>query len=455
MAGCNTPVVSDVEMLTPISDQSTPTITPSDTPGEKTLIIYDDDGSRDGMAALLYLLSIPEISIEAVNISYGEAHPEQYIQLIGYALESVGVLDVPLGAGQDAPLAGGNPFPDWLRQLGENFWDYQLPITNKVYPYQNAPELMVSIINNESEPVTIFLSGTFTNLAQALRIDPAIKENITAVYFMGGAVHVPGNITNLIPDSSNKVAEWNIIADPQAAKEVFAAGLNMYMIPLDATNQVIHTKEETLSWHEGDEKANFVADLYDIMFDDYGLPSVEIFDQTAAVIMVQPDLCSFEFLSLDVITDDGDTLGQTIVVPNGAPNIHVCLEPDVARVKKHLDEIYSSNLEPQETPSIDPIAGTWSGSAWNNDFELQVTITVEETCQLGEVCGRFDIPIASCSGTLTWVGMDGEIYQFQAGDKTSGCGEGIDYLIPQKDGTVMYISRGNYGETEGILERER
>ena len=105
LAGCNTPVVSDVEMLTPISDQSTPTITPSDTPGEKTLIIYDDDGSRDGMAALLYLLSIPEISIEAVNISYGEAHPEQYIQLIGYALESVGVLDVPLGAGQVTPPA--------------------------------------------------------------------------------------------------------------------------------------------------------------------------------------------------------------------------------------------------------------------------------------------------------------------------------------------------------------
>jgi len=359
-AGCNTSAESDVEPPSPISDQATPSTNPSDsqieaaestTPGEKTLLIYDDDGSRDGMAALLYLLSIPEISIGAVNISYGEAHPEQYIQLIGNALESVGVLDIPLGAGQDAPLAGGNPFPDWLRQLGENFWDYQLLKTNKVYPYQNAPELMVSIINNETKPVTIFLSGTFTNLAQALRIDPAIKEKIAAVYFMGGAVYVPGNITNLSPDSSNKVAEWNIIADPQAAKEVFAAGLNMYMIPLDATNQVIHTKEETLSWHEGDKKAIFVADLYDIMFDDYGLATVEIFDQTAAVIMVQPDLCGFEFLSLDVVTDDGDTLGQTVVVPNGEPNIHVCLEPNVAQIKQHLDEIYSIPSNPQGTPS--------------------------------------------------------------------------------------------------------
>jgi len=462
-AGCNTPAVSDTEMLPPKSDQSTPTITPSDeqtkalesvTPDDKTLIIYDDDGSRDGMAALLYLLSIPEISIEAVNISYGEAHPEQYIQLIGSALESVGVLDIPLGAGQDTPLAGGNPFPDWLRQLGENFWDYQLPMTNKVYPYQNAPELMISIINIQSEPVTIFLSGTFTNLAQALRIDPTIKENITAVYFMGGAVYGPGNITNLIPESNNKVAEWNIIADPQAAKEVFEAGLKMYMIPLDTTNQIIHTKEETLSWHEGDQKAIFAADLYDIMFDDYGLPTVEIFDQTAAVIMVQPDLCSFEFLSLDVITDDGDTLGQTIVVPDGEPNINVCLEPDVVAVKNHLDDIYSTNFEPQETPSIDPIVGTWSGLATNNDFQLHVSITINEACKIGEMCGRFDITNAACSGTFTWIGMDGDLYQFEAGDKTSGCGEGVDYLIPQEDGTIKYISRGDYGETEGILQRD-
>ena len=49
--------------------------------------------------------------------------------------------------------------------------------------------------------------------------------------------------------------------------------------------------------------------------------------------------------------------------------------------------------------------------------------------------------------------MDGELYQFQAGEKTAACGEGIDYLVPQTDGTIMYISRGDYGETKGILQR--
>ena len=460
LTGCGTPTQEPIPIIIPTSlptlsstAVSTMTVEPT-SPANKTLLIYDDDGNRDGMAALIYLLINPDFSVEAICISYGEAHPEIFIQHVGRVLDDLGFQDIPLGAGQDTPLVGGTPFPDWLRQISDNFFDYPLPNADETYPFQNAPELMVSTINQNSEPVTIFLSGPFTNLAQALRIDPHIRENIKAVYFMGGAVYSPGNITNLILDSSNSVSEWNIIADPQAAKEVFEAGLDMYMIPLDATNQVMLRIEDTISWHNGSEKADFVADLFDIMFINYGFESYEIFDLTAAVLTVKPELCVFQKLHLDVITDDGNTLGQTIVVPNREPNIHVCLEPNVAQVKQNLNESFSSTIKPPEIPSIDPLVGTWTGSALNNGFEMQVSITIEKTCQLGQVCGRFNIPTASCSGTLIWVGMDGELYQFQAGDKTAGCGEGIDYLVPQKDGTVMFISRGDYGETIGILQRE-
>ncbi|MBN1449784.1 MAG: nucleoside hydrolase [Anaerolineales bacterium] len=319
---------------------TTPTGTPTSLP-KKMLLLYDDDGSRDGMGALLYLLSYPHISIQAINISYGEAHPKLYIQHVGRVLDNLGIDDIPLGAGQDMPLAGGTPFPDWLRQLSDNFWDYPLPNTNKTYTFQDAPQLMVSMINRASEPVTIFVSGPFTNLAQALRLDSAIKNNISAVYFMGGAVDVPGNITGLIPDSNNQVAEWNIIADPQAAKEVFESGLELYMIPLDATNKVMLRQKDIRPWHQGDEKAKMAADLYDIMFDQYGMKAVEIFDLTAAVIMVQPESCNFQSLHLQVITEDGPTLGQTIVFPNTEPNIHACLEPDADRVIQNLNETFS------------------------------------------------------------------------------------------------------------------
>jgi len=445
-------------------EQPTPTIIPtlessieinSPSFNKTNLLIYDDDGSRDGMVALLYLLSIPEISIEAVNISYGEAHPEQYIQLVGQALEYVGIQNIPLGAGKDAPLGNGTPFPDWLRQLSEVFWDYPLPDEETEFDSKLASELIIEEINNNTEPVTIFLSGTFTNLAQALRNEPQIKDNIAAVYFMGGAVYGPGNIRNLVPDSKNQVAEWNIIADPLAAKEVFEAGLEMYMIPLDATNQVIHVQEELNPWRLGDQKAALAADLYDIMFDQYGLDQVEIFDLTAAVIMENPELCNFESFSIGVITDEGENQGQTVIIPDGEPNMYVCLDPDVDKVKKEIDEVFTSSQVSAIAPKIDVLFGRWSGTAMNNKgVELQVEITIDKSCQLGMDCGEFNISNGSCSGRFLWVGMEGELFKFQARNKTSGCGEGDDFLVPQDDGTVLYISRGNYGETKGILNSE-
>lgn len=345
VVGCGGPAtpptgIASCASILPLAPLPNATVEPASS-SKSMFLLVDDDGSRDGTAALLYLLSHPEHSIGAITVSYGEAHPEVYIQHLGCVLEFLGSSAIPLGAGPDEPLAGGVPFPDWLRDLSDNFWDYPLPDAGKTYPFQSAPELMVSVIHQAPKPVTLFVSGPFTNLAQALRLDPAIKDNIAAVYFMGGAVHVPGNITGLIRDSDNLVSDWNFIADPQAAKEVFASGLELYMAPLDATHQVLLSQKELLPWREGDAKANLVVDLYDIMFETWGLKTAEIFDLTAAVLMVQPEACDFQPLHLEVITEEGPTLGQTVVVPDAEPNVYVCLEPNGDQVKQHLDATFS------------------------------------------------------------------------------------------------------------------
>ncbi len=450
VAGCGVPATTPngIRSLTSIPPTSEPA-----SPGGKVPVIFDDDGSWDGTTALLYLLSRPEISIQAINISYGEAHPKIYIQHVGRMLDALGIQDIPLGAGQDAPLAGGTPFPDWLRTRSDNYWD--LPLTNKerTYPVQYAPDLIVATLKKAPGPVTFFESGPFTSLAQALRSDPTIKEKIAAVYFMGGAVYSPGNITNLLPDSSNAVAEWNIIADPQAAKEIFDAGLDMYMVPLDATGQVKLKQADILPWYQGGEIASLVAALYDPMYENLGIEEVEIFDLTAAALLVSPQYCAFQSLYMDVITASGNNLGQTAVVPDRAPNMHACLNPEANLIKQALNDSFAGSAQTAGSPSIDPLIGTWAGSVFNNGFEIQMSVTITPTCQLGQLCGQFDMSTVSCSGTLTWIGMEGELYQFQAGDKTEACREGRDYLLPQRDGTVIYSSRGAYGETNGTLQR--
>jgi purine nucleosidase/pyrimidine-specific ribonucleoside hydrolase len=306
-------------------------------------VIFDDDGSPDGTTALFYLLGHPGVSIEAINISYGEAHPLVYIQHIGRKLDELGIHDIPLAAGKDAPLAGRNGFPETLRQGANNFWGLPIPNAEKIYPLQDAPELMIRILNQAFAPVAIFISGPCTNLAQALQLDPGIRKHIAAVYIMGGAVNVPGNIADLLSNSGNIVAEWNIYADPLAASMVFDSGLDIYLVPLDATNQVTVSRQDTRQWRLGGETANFAADIYDMLLDGWGVENAAIWDLMTAAIMVKPGLCVFQPLHLKVITDDGVTSGQTVIVPNEEPNIHVCLEPDGILIKQTLIDIFSNS----------------------------------------------------------------------------------------------------------------
>jgi inosine-uridine nucleoside N-ribohydrolase len=160
---------------------------------------------------------------------------------------------------------------------------------------------------------------------------------------MGGAVYVPGDVHDFYPDSPNTYADWNPYSDPQAAKEVFDSGLKMYLIPLDATDQVKINRQDTIQWRMGGKIANFAADIYDGLMTSTGKQDFYIWDMMASGIMLYPDLCDFQPLHLEVVTDAGAHSGQTAVVATGKPNINVCLKPNVPLIKQMFIAAYSSS----------------------------------------------------------------------------------------------------------------
>ncbi len=228
-------------------------------------VIFDDDGSPDGTVALLYLLSDPAVSVEGVVISHGEAHPQVYIQHIGRILSDWGYGDIPLGAGADTALMPGEDFPEWLRDAADNFWGFAKAGDTRTFPAGNGAELLVKLLKDAEEPLAVFVSGPCTDLALALRLDPSIKDKISGVYIMGGAVYTKGNLTDFLPDTPNTTAEWNIYIDPLAAAEVLQAGVPVTFVPLDATNLVKATEADTKAWREGDAPADLAADFYDML----------------------------------------------------------------------------------------------------------------------------------------------------------------------------------------------
>lgn len=333
----------EVTSCTNQMDQPLPSISmPTISPDGPVPLILDDDGSPDGTAALMFLLRNPYYDIRAVTISYGEAHPEHFAQHIAEILAAFGQRDIPVGFGIDAPLEGSNSFPEPWRDGSDKFWNISTPEASNPTTPVPAPELIVSTVLASDQPVTIIVSGAHTNLAQALRLDPSIVENIREVFIMGGSVNIPGNIHSDWPEFQNTTAEWNIWVDPLAASEVFNSGLLLHLMPLDATSQVTWSKADISRWEENSSpESALAADLVRMMLNVYGVDRVYVWDMVTAAQATLTTLCPEISMGMEVVTKPGPDQGRTRQVDQ-IPNVSVCLEPDSIKVKSLVQALFQN-----------------------------------------------------------------------------------------------------------------
>ncbi|NES84196.1 MAG: nucleoside hydrolase [Moorea sp. SIO2B7] len=163
---------------------------------QKTAVILDDDGSQDGMTAWAYMLGNPQFDVKALTLSQGIARPNIFVDNVEGMLGRLNITGIPVGIGRPDPLAGNNEFPSFIRDASDTFWSpfVTLPDSAPSVERRNAAELIVETVKDSPSPVAILATGPLTNIAEALRLDPTIVENISVVQIMGGAVFVPGNL---------------------------------------------------------------------------------------------------------------------------------------------------------------------------------------------------------------------------------------------------------------------
>jgi pyrimidine-specific ribonucleoside hydrolase len=176
----------------------------------------------------------------------------------------------------------------------------------------DAVELMASVIETSDQKVKIVTLGPLTNIAELLRREPQVSGLIEGIYTMGGAVDVAGNVLYDVPQ--NKNAEWNIYIDPLAASEVFASGVPMTLVPLDATN-LVPLDIEFYTQLENDHpepEASFVLDALtrgEMLLIQSG--SYYFWDPLAVAVMVNPSFVTTEVKNICVETEEGETNGAT------------------------------------------------------------------------------------------------------------------------------------------------
>jgi inosine-uridine nucleoside N-ribohydrolase len=292
-------------------------------------VILDVDMAHEDMFAALFLLSHPNVDLRAITVSgTGEAHCDPGVR---NALGLVGLSGheaIPVACGRETPLAGDHEFPAEWRKAADDAYGVPLPKGGDASNVQ-ASNLMIDIMQNSSEPITIVAVGPLTNIAEALQKEPAITANIKEIYIMGGAVHVEGNVGNSGVGIQNKFAEWNIYIDPVAANIVFNSGVPVILVPLDATQTVPVTRNfyKALEKNRSTPRAHLIYDMLtaNLGFVDSG--GFQFWDSLTAAICTNQSIAKFEDFNLKVLEDEGPESGRTVQTSDGA-RVKVAIEAD-------------------------------------------------------------------------------------------------------------------------------
>ncbi|MFZ1175967.1 MAG: nucleoside hydrolase [Mycobacterium sp.] len=177
-------------------------------------VFVDVDTGVDDALALMYLLASPDADVIGIASTGGNVAVHQVCENNLGLLELCGVTGVPVSKGSDETLTGPIRLPS--RVHGPRGLGYaDLPPTDlELTGYDSATAWVRAAQAFPGELIGV-ATGPLTNLALALRAEPALPTLLHRLVIMGGSYDHRGNTT--------AVAEWNISVDPEAAAEVLAA----------------------------------------------------------------------------------------------------------------------------------------------------------------------------------------------------------------------------------------
>lgn len=199
-------------------------------------VFADVDTGVDDAMALVYLLASVEAELVGIASTGGNVAAHQVcVNNLGL-LELCRAPDIPVSKGADEPL--GTPLRTAEVTHGPQGLGYAelAPNDRRVTAY-NATEAWVRAAHRHSGELIGLVTGPMTNLALALRVEPALPKLLRRLVIMGGSFEYRGN--------TDVVAEWNVSVDPEAAAEVFTAWSGHDMLPiilgLNLTENIVMT----------------------------------------------------------------------------------------------------------------------------------------------------------------------------------------------------------------------
>jgi len=287
-----------------------------------TRILIDCDPGHDDAIAILLALASPEVELVGVTTVSGNQTLEKTTANAIRVLELAERAHVPVAAGADRPLVRERFVAAYVH--GESGMDGPVLAPPRGKPLaQHAAEFLAERVAG----TTLVPTGPLTNVALMLALHPEARPD--RIVLMGGAI-AEGNVT--------PAAEFNIWADPEAARRVFESGIDVTMIGLDVTHKALMTSEHAETLRGSGRVGRFVAELYDFFSGfhsrTYGSGDSPIHDAVAVAHVLREGLVETKRLHVDVDCSWELGRGRTYVDLWGRtgkePNTHVGVDIDAA-----------------------------------------------------------------------------------------------------------------------------
>lgn len=297
----------------------------------------DTDTASDDAVAILMALRWPDVHVEGISTVAGNVPLEMCSQNARYTVELCGK-ETPVYDGAAQPLLR-EPFwafffhgPDGMG--GMNYPEPKLPPKTV-----HAVQAIIDAFRKYPGEITLVTLGPLTNIALALGIAPDLSRKIKACYVMGGAANTVGNIT--------PAAEYNIWVDPEAARQVYRAGLPLVQVGWELCRGEANLLEEdidyirTLDTVYGHFAIDCNRQAIQTNQEWLGDPSLPLPDPVTMAIALDPSITLRQSKHyVDVETDSELTRGMTVVDERGVtkkdPNVEVVWEIDIPAWKEIL-----------------------------------------------------------------------------------------------------------------------
>ncbi|HEY1984818.1 MAG TPA: nucleoside hydrolase [Terracidiphilus sp.] len=278
--------------------------TPARDAGSKPqLAIIDTDigDDIDDAFALALALRSPELKILGITTAFGDT--ELRARLVDRYLAAVGRKDIFVGAGVATPHDNVFTQAAYAKQEPER-------------KHPDGVAFLLEQIKRHPDEVTLIAIGPLRNVATAIQRDAATFHKVKRVVLMGGSVY-----RGYGGEHRPAEPEWNIDRDPEAAKILLAAGVPVFMMPLDSTQIHLGVADRERIFSFGSPLTDQLTLLYHqwVGHTDNHAADPTLFDPVAVTYAVRPELCPARPLRLEV-----DEKGMTKPV-EGAPNAQVCL----------------------------------------------------------------------------------------------------------------------------------